>query len=99
MQTDHPTGQGPAERMVRPPRKADIARLEGVLHDWRMQEANLASHGLAVVPGSMRAKRIKDAAALQKALAYLRAHIDGWKRPNVEVTGTARRAGSGGLPG
>jgi hypothetical protein len=57
-----------------------------VLHDWRMQEANLASHGLAVVPGSMRAKKIKDAAALQKALAYLRANMDAGKRPNARLT-------------
>ena len=87
----HGAVAGQVDCNVRPPRKADIARLEGVLHDWRMQEANLASHGLAVVPGSMRAKRIKDAAALQKALAYLRAHIDGWKRPNVR--GNAPAAG------
>ena len=79
--TSTPDASGSSlERGVRAPRKADITRLELLLHDWRRQEANLASHELAVVPGSMRAKKIRDAAALQNTLAYLRACMEVGKR-------------------
>ncbi len=78
---------GPVDCRARPPRKADMVRLEMLLHDWRMREKTLASHGLAVVPGSMRAKTLKDAAALQRAIAYMRAHIDAGKRPNARLSG------------
>jgi hypothetical protein len=64
----------PADRRVRPPRKATLDRLCRVLDEWRREEQSLCSHygppdGLPV--GCTRIKRIKDAEALQQALAYL----------------------------
>lgn len=70
--TTAPAAAGPVERMVRPPRKATIDRLCRLLDEWRREEQNLASHhGSQPWPGSMRAKKVKDAAALQSALSYL----------------------------
>lgn len=67
-----PIAQGPVDRRVRPPTKADIARLGSLLRDWMREEQNLRSHyGEEVLPGSMRARRLKDADALGRALQYL----------------------------
>ena len=76
--SNEPAGQGPVDqclfkRVIKPPRKSDLARLESLLRDWRRQEAKRSIYELAVIPGSMRGKQIKDADALQKALAYVRA--------------------------
>ena len=72
--TDAVAGQ--VDRGVRPPRKATLDRLCRVLDDWRREEQNLCSHygPPPNLPGSYRCKRIKDAEALQQALAYLLAN-------------------------
>ena len=54
----------------RPPRKADLARLAKLLDEWRRwEEYRAVIHGRAY-PGSARASRILDAAALKAVLAY-----------------------------
>lgn len=69
-----PAVGGPVQRMVRPPRRADIDRLRRLLDEWRREDKNLASHyGDKPAPGSMRAKMVRDAEALKRALAYLMA--------------------------
>lgn len=73
------------DRRVRPPTKADIDRLGWLLRDWMREEQNLRSHyGEEVTPGSMRARRLKDADALGRALQYLMA-LRSPERPNVRV--------------
>ena len=69
LRKDAPIEQCLFKRVVKPPRKSDLARLESLLQDWRRQEAKRSIYELAVIPGSMRGKQIKDA----DALAYIRA--------------------------
>ena len=54
----------------RPPRKADLARLAKLLAAWQRDEDRMARERIEFVPGSIRAVRLRDMAALQAVLAY-----------------------------
>ena len=57
----------------RKPTKAQTDRLRQLVDDFRYEEMMLSKRfGDAITPGSMRAKRIKDADALEAVILFLK---------------------------
>jgi hypothetical protein len=57
---------------MKPPRKSDMQRMERLLRDWKVEELTTsATYGPVPVPGSIRSRRIADAEALERFIAYV----------------------------
>lgn len=81
--TNTTAASSPLERRVRPPARADLARLERMLGRLDAQELRMMKlYGREALPGTMRAIARADAQAL-RALLVFHGALSGCVRPNV----------------